>query len=44
MRSAMPERRSTSPSSTKNGIATSRKLFDVANDISPIATVKGNLE
>ena len=37
MRSAMPERSRISPSSTKNGIATSRKLFDVAHAISPMA-------
>ena len=30
IRSAMPERSRISPSRTKNGIATSRKLFDVA--------------
>jgi hypothetical protein len=44
MRSAMPERSSTSPSSTNNGIATSRKLFDVAHAISPSASDNGNLE
>ena len=44
IRSAMPERSSTSPSRTKNGIATSRKLFDVAQLISPMASVSGSLE
>ena len=41
---AIPERRSISPRRTKNGIATSRKLFDVAQVISPIATVNGSFE
>jgi hypothetical protein len=44
MRSAMPERSRISPSSTKNGIATSRKLFDVPHAISPIASESGSLE
>ena len=44
MRSAMPERSRISPSSTKNGIATSRKLFDVPQAISPIASDSGSFE
>ena len=44
MRSAIPERSRISPSSTKNGIATSRKLLDVAQATSPIASVSGSLE
>jgi hypothetical protein len=44
MRSAVPERSRISPSSTKKGIATSRKLFDVAHAISPSASESGSLE
>ena len=44
MRSAMPERSRISPSSTKNGIATRRKLFEVPQAISPIASESGSLE
>ena len=44
MRSAMPERSRISPSSTKNGMATSRKLFDVAHATSPSASVSGSRE
>ena len=44
MRSAMPERSRISPSSTKNGIATSRKLFEVPQAISPMASDSGSLE
>ena len=44
MRSAMPDRSRISPSSTKNGIATSRKLFEVPQAISPIASESGSLE
>ena len=44
MRSAMPERSRISPSRTKNGMATSRKLFDVAQAISPIASESGRRE
>src|SRR6184192_3327404 len=44
MRSAMPERSRISPSNTKNGMATSRKLFDVAQATSPIASVSGSRE
>jgi hypothetical protein len=44
IRSAMPARNRISPSITKNGIATRRKLFEVLHAISPIASVKGNFE
>ena len=44
IRSAMPERSRISPSSTKNGIATSRKLFDVSQTISPMASDSGSFE
>ena len=44
IRSAMPERNKISPSSTKNGIATSRKLFEVAQLISPMASDSGSFE
>jgi hypothetical protein len=44
MRSAIPERSRISPSSTKNGMATSRKLFDVAHATSPSASVSGSRE
>jgi hypothetical protein len=44
IRSAMPDRSRISPSITKNGIATSRKLFDVAQAISPIAKDSGRRE
>src|SRR5215210_906956 len=44
MRSAIPERSRISPRSTKNGIATRRKLFDVPQAISPMASESGSFE
>ena len=44
IRSAMPERSRISPSSTKNGIATSRKLLDVDQPTSPMASDSGSFE
>ncbi len=44
MRSAMPERSRISPSRTKNGIATSRKLLDVDQLTSPMASASGSFE
>src|SRR6266568_1571135 len=44
IRSAIPERSRISPSSTKNGMATSRKLLDVPQAISPMANESGSGE
>ena len=44
IRSAIPDRSRISPSNTKNGIATNRNAFAVAQETSPIAKVNGNGE